>query len=52
MDGTADQSKLSQDQKARIAETLKRIRGGLAHASPAPAPEPAHIFIPSRQEAK
>jgi len=50
MNGSANQPDLSHDQLARIAQTLKRIRDGLA-SSPG-APEPAHIFMPGLQDAR
>ena len=52
MNGPSDKPELSQDQLARIAETLKRIRSGLARAPSLTAPEPAHVFTPRMQDAK
>ncbi|MDX8464693.1 hypothetical protein RFM26_03230 [Mesorhizobium sp. VK23B] len=50
MNGSANQPELSRDQLVRIAQTLKRIRDGLASSSG--ASEPAHIFIPGLQDAQ
>ncbi|MCF2871989.1 hypothetical protein L0664_13005 [Octadecabacter sp. G9-8] len=41
---TKDQD-LTQDQKARIAATLARIRGGLKTLTGSPFDEPAHTFV-------
>lgn len=43
---------LTEDQQARIAATLKRIRAGLAGADGRVAPEPAHVFRPGTQGAE
>lgn len=40
---------LTEDQQKRIAQTLKRIRAGLARAKLGPFSEPAHVFEPEAQ---
>lgn len=40
---------LTDDQKERIAQTLGRIRAGLARAKLRPFSEPAHVFEPEAQ---
>jgi hypothetical protein len=42
---------LTRDQLARMAATLKRIRGGLSKFGVEPAPEPAHLFSPEVRDA-
>ena len=44
-----EQPELTEDQLARIAATLKRIRGGLDKFSPRRIDEPAHVFAPETQ---
>lgn len=41
-----DQNDLSDDQKNRVEETLKRIRAGLKRIDLSPGAEPAHFFKP------
>lgn len=42
--------KLTEDQKERIAATLRRIRGGLSRAIGDQCSEPAHIFKPEAHD--
>ncbi len=42
---------LTRDQLARMAATLKRIRGGLDKFDVEPAQEPAHFFSPEVRDA-
>lgn len=43
---------LTEDQKKRIATTLRRIRNGLKRLNTVPFEEPAHVFRPEVADEK